>query len=264
MSIAPASVPADAPALGEGLPTPPASSLGHVPSTEKWQFDDQVANCFDDMLARSIPQYDVMRRTCFEVGKAFVRPGSHVLDLGCSRGEALAPFVAEFDDDCDFIGVELSIPMRDAARTRFAANPKVAIHGLDLRHDYPIPAVGDASQFASLTLCILTLQFTPIEYRQRIVRNICEHTLPGGALLIVEKVIGSTADIDELQTQVYYDLKKANGYSQEEIDRKRCSLEGVLVPVTAKWNEELLHTAGFQHVECFWRWLNFAGWIAVK
>jgi tRNA (cmo5U34)-methyltransferase len=36
------------------------------------------------------------------------------------------------------------------------------------------------------------------------------------------------------------------------------------VPVTAAWNEDLLQQAGFRHVECFWRWLNFGGWIAVK
>ncbi|MGH3921557.1 MAG: hypothetical protein ACRDS1_01640 [Pseudonocardiaceae bacterium] len=42
-------------------------------------------------------------------------------------------------------------------------------------------------------------------------------------------------------------------YTQEEIDRKRLSLEGVLVPVTAKWNVEMLRAAGFQQVDCFWR-----------
>jgi len=63
---------------------------------------------------------------------------------------------------------------------------------------------------------------------------------------------------------LYYRLKSANGYSQEEIQRKRMSLEGVLVPVTAAWNEELLRQAGFQQVDCFWRWMNFAGWVALK
>ncbi len=62
----------------------------------------------------------------------------------------------------------------------------------------------------------------------------------------------------------YLRMKADNGYTQEEIDRKRLSLEGALVPLTAQWNEELLRRCGFQHVDCFWRWMNFAGWVAVK
>ena len=53
-------------------------------------------------------------------------------------------------------------------------------------------------------------------------------------------------------------------YTQEEIDRKRLSLEGVLVPVTAAWNEDMLRREGFRNVDCFWRWMNFAAWVAVK
>jgi tRNA (cmo5U34)-methyltransferase len=108
------------------------------------------------------------------------------------------------------------------------------------------------------------LQFTPIEYRQRIVQDIYDSTLPDGALILVEKVIGASSRIDNDMVSLYYALKANNGYSQEQIERKRLSLEGVLVPVTAKWNEELLHTAGFGRVDCFWRWMNFAGWLAIK
>jgi 4-aminobutyrate aminotransferase/(S)-3-amino-2-methylpropionate transaminase len=38
----------------------------------------------------------------------------------------------------------------------------------------------------------------------------------------------------------------------------------VLVPLTARWNEEALLSAGFREVDSFWRWMNFAGWVAVK
>mgnify|MGYP001601651293 CR=1 FL=1 len=62
----------------------------------------------------------------------------------------------------------------------------------------------------------------------------------------------------------YHELKERHGYSREEIDRKRLALEGVLVPVTARWNEDMLRRAGFREVDCVWRWMNFAGWGAVK
>jgi tRNA (cmo5U34)-methyltransferase len=77
-------------------------------------------------------------------------------------------------------------------------------------------------------------------------------------------VLGATADLDALFVRTYHGLKQANGYSAEQVERKRLSLEGVLVPVTARWNEELLLMAGFAQVDCFWRYLNFAGWLALK
>lgn len=115
-----------------------------------------------------------------------------------------------------------------------------------------------------MVLAVLTIQFTPIEYRQRIISNIFASLVPGGAFIMVEKVLGATTTINEILVERYYDLKHQNGYTGEEIERKRLSLEGVLVPVTAEWNRQLLSSAGFREVDCFWRWCNFAGWLAIK
>jgi tRNA (cmo5U34)-methyltransferase len=108
------------------------------------------------------------------------------------------------------------------------------------------------------------LQFTPIECRQAILRRTFKGTIPGGALILVEKVLGATADIDAAFVSEYLSMKAQNGYSTDEIERKRLSLEGVLVPLTARFNEDLLRAAGFEQVDCFWRWANFAGWLTIR
>lgn len=225
-----------------------------------WKFDDDVTHVFDDMLRRSIPDHDQMRDLCFRIGARFVKPNSHVVDLGCARGEAISRFVDHFGAQCRYIAVDESEPMIAAARTRFATldhSPIIKIEQLDLREKYPYAN-------ASLTLAVLTIQFTPIEYRLRIMRDIYEHTAPGGALIFVEKVLGASAEIDELLVDEYLSTKEENGYTEEQIERKKLSLEGVLVPVTAAWNEQLLSTSGWSSFDCFWRRLNFAGWVAVK
>lgn len=226
----------------------------------KWEFDKGVTDVFDDMLSRSIPQYEVMRKACFDLASAYVKPNTDIVDLGCSRGEAMAMLVDRFGAHNRFVGVEVSDPMLEAARERFEGLTRCGVmklSRLDLRREYPAVR-------ASMTLCVLTLQFTPIEYRHQILRRIYEHTNPGGAMILVEKVLGAEAETDELMVRTYLQMKQANGYSQDQIDRKRMALEGVLVPVTAKWNEDMLQAAGFSKVECFWRWMNFAGWLAVK
>lgn len=232
----------------------------HTLPAGRWAFDDSVTEVFDDMLRRSIPQYDVMRDTVTKIGARFVQPQTAIVDLGCSRGDALDPFVRQFGAYNRFVGVEVSPPMLAVARDRFAGYIRsnvVDIRDSDLRREYP-PAP------ASLTLAVLTLQFVPIEYRPTILRQAFAHTVKGGAFILVEKVLGAAGVIDEVMTTHYLDLKREQGYSEDEIARKRLALEGVLVPVTATWNEELLRAAGFAPVECFWRWLNFAGWIALK
>lgn len=223
----------------------------------RWSFDAGVTHVFEDMLQRSIPDYPTMRQLCFELACPFVQPDTAIVDLGCSRGEALAPFVERFGAQNRYVGVEVSEPMLAAARERFADQPQVAVRSLDLRHAYPPEA-------ASVTLCILTAQFVPLEHRPRLFRAMAQHTVPGGVVVVVEKVLGATADLDTLLVERYLRLKAEHGYSQEQIERKRLSLEGVLVPVTARWNEDLLQQAGLRQVDCFWRRLNFAGWIALR
>jgi tRNA (cmo5U34)-methyltransferase len=228
----------------------------------RWAFDAEVTRVFDDMLARSIPQYEVMRQACFDLGAAAFRPQTTVVDLGCSRGEALAPFIDRFGAQGRYVGVEVSEPMLAAARERYGGLIDcgvVEIRRHDLRAGFP--AVAPAP---SVTLCVLTLQFVPIEYRQRLLRQCYRATTPGGCLILVEKVLGESADLDAEMVRVYYDLKRLNGYSGDDIERKRLALEGVLVPVTAAWNQELVRRAGFAEVDCFWRWMNFAGWVAAK
>lgn len=231
----------------------------HVPG-DKWEFDASVASCFDDMLERSIPQYAAMRQLCLDVGSRFVKPRTDVVDLGCSRGGAIADFVRRFGVTVRFVGCEVSAPMLQECRMRFAGYidaGTVDIRDVDLRREFPVCD-------ASLILSVLTLQFTPIEHRLRIVDDVLSHLRPGGAFVLVEKILGCDRFADEMLVDLYYGMKRAHGYTEQDIERKRLSLEGVLVPKTAHENEGMLRDAGFKHVECFWRTLNFAAWVAVK
>jgi tRNA (cmo5U34)-methyltransferase len=225
-----------------------------------WAFDRQVADCFDDMLERSIPGLDTMRSLVTRIALRYAQPETEIIDLGCSRGSAMEPLVKALPNQ-RFIGVEVSEPMREYAEMKFhreIEQDRVRILNVDLRHEYP------PNCKASVTLAILTLQFTPLEYRHHIMRRIYDHTVAGGVVILVEKVMGSTAEWDQLLTEEYLAFKGQSHYTQEQIARKRLALEGVLVPLTAEWNESLIQNAGFAKPECFWRNLNFAEWVARK
>lgn len=214
------------------------------------------------MLGRSIPAYAEMRLLCAEIARRYRAPASHVIDLGCSRGGAIAALVDDPDqNNVDYIGLEISEPMVSAARARFAGRRNVQIERADLRDP-------DGFRFgveaASVVQAILTLQFIPIEHRQRVVKDSYDVLQDGGVFILVEKILGSSAETNRFLVDAYYDFKRGNGYTQEDIDRKRLALEGVLVPQTESANLDMLRREGFRHVEGFWRYLNFCGWIAIK
>jgi len=224
-------------------------------AAEKWAFDKTVTDVFDDMLSRSIPQYEAMRSLVHRTGTMFARSNTDIVDIGCSRGDALTSFVDI--PDARLIGIEISKPMLAEARKRFKGQKNVRIIEHDLRKGMP-------SFKASLVLSVLSLMFIPIEYRYRVLGNIYKQMDNGGALILVEKILGSQYSINDLMVDAYYQMKSDNGYSQEDIDRKRLSLEGVLVPLTSLGNEELLRGAGFNQYEAIWQWMNFKAWIAIK
>ena len=226
----------------------------NVMPTDKWEFDEEVTSCFDNMLERSIPGYSDMRDLVTRIGCRYAKYNTAIVDIGCSNGNAIAPFVRKYGGDFQYLLLDASEPMIEECKKRFGY--------LDIRHYDITNGLPDIE--ASVILSILTLQFTPIEYRQKIVKSIYDHLLPGGAFVIVEKVLGNTEEIDSVLVDEYYQIKAENAYTKEQIAAKRKSLEGVLVPITAKWNEQMLHDAGFTKLDCFWRYLNFAGWVAIK
>lgn len=229
----------------------------------KWAFDEDVTASFDEMLARSIPGYETMRDVVttlaldalpFEAGLGRT---ATIVDLGCSRGEALARIrervAVSPPENLRLVGVEASEPMVDAARSR-----GIEVARADLRIGLPVAAAGPND----VVLSVLTLQFVPIEHRPRLVGAVRDSLLPTGAFLLVEKVLGGSPRAHDVLDAAYRTFK-ARSYDAEAIDRKALALEGVLVPVTAAWNEDLLRSAGFSVVEPVWRCLNFAAWLAL-
>ena len=55
------------------------TDTGYAPDT--WEFDPEVTRVFDDMLQRSIPDYERMRDWVTDVACAFVQQGTLVVDL---------------------------------------------------------------------------------------------------------------------------------------------------------------------------------------
>lgn len=169
--------------------------VDNVKKEGKWEFDAEVADVFTDMLSRSIPNYDTMRSLCYKVGRNFIPEKGVIGDIGCSNGLAVKEYVENFPD-ATFCLNDISEPMLDVCRSVYLGSPNVKISSKDLREGLPFDK-------ANLVISCLTLQFTPIEYRQNILGNIYDSLEKGGALVLVEKVLGNSAEIDNIFVNEY-------------------------------------------------------------
>lgn len=230
----------------------------------KWEFDKNVADCFDDMLARSIPDYNTLRDLTLRVAKPFVTNDFSMLDLGCSNGINLELFLEKYGElGGSFDGLDKSIEMVDKANERLAKYPDTELINIcvgegDIANFYYGPKI------YNIITSILTIQFVPIEKRPELLSDIYKALKDNGAFILVEKILQPNAQFDKLYVDSYYDIKRDNGYTDEQIFAKKKALEGVLVPNTHNGNIELLENAGFKQVDTFWKCLNFEGYIAIK
>lgn len=226
--------------------------------TSKWEFNENVASVFEDMLERSIPDYESMRLLMYRMAKNFITPFSNVLDIGCSTGLSSEYLIKNSGfDNVDYYLIDVSEPMLSRCSKMYDSYKNVSVDKWDITEGCPVFK-------CSVVICCLTLQFVPIEYRQKIISSIYDSLNKGGALFLVEKVIGNSHVIEKTMIQEYYEIKREHSYTEEQIENKRKSLAGTLVPLTYKMNESLLQVAGFTKIDTFWRYLNFCGIVAVK
>jgi len=221
-------------------------------------FDQRVARVFADMLDRSVPCYRELIRLIGLVAARHVGPAARVLDLGCSLGAATASILARVPDpDLRILAVDNAPAMIDELRRRL---PDAVASG---RVE---PRCADAGKVAiadmHIVLLNLTLQFLPRARRLGLLQRIHAGLAPGGVLVLVEKVDWPDAAVSDLMQALHQDFKRANGYSDLEISRKRAALEQVLLPDSIEVHEARLREAGFARCERWFQCLNFVGWLA--
>lgn len=229
----------------------------------KWEFNESVTSVFPDMLSRSIPGYGVMRDSVVRVAKKIFsedKDSQCLLDLGCSRGDTIYEILdaVETKSKISCVGVDSSPSMIATAKELFQGWDNVNFIQTDLVDIEIFPG-----KYSVIT-CVLTAQFIPLDARQMFYEQVHKGLSTDGAFIIVEKVLGETPSSQALLVDIYHDFKREKGYTDEQIEEKRKSLQGVLVPLRGSENELMLKDAGFTNIQRFWQCLNFVGWVATK
>ena len=254
-----------------------------------FRFDADVVRVFPDMLDRSIPGYATIVAQTGLLATRFARAGTRLYDLGCSLGaSALAmraalarPRAAASSErpartidtapdaasaDCEIHAIDDSSAMIARARELVAENaratpadlvaPPVVLHEEDL--------LAHAFAPASLVAMNFTLQFVAPSERESLLGRIARALVPGGALILSEKLRFDDPVLEALHVDMHHAFKRANGYSALEIARKRAALEAVLVPDTLETHRARLAHAGFARTSVWFQCFNFVSLVAIR
>lgn len=213
------------------------------------------------MLRRSIPGYETLISQLGVLARHYVQPGSNVYDLGCSLGAATLAMASQTTAlaAVRFIGVDNSEAMISRCEQRLARH--LPAERFELVCD-DVCAV--RLQPASLMVLNFTLQFVAPAARQALLDNIAQALVPGGALILSEKIKSVDEQEQTLINDLYLEFKRANGYSEMEISQKRSALEKVMIPDTVDRHIERLKSAGFSQVSVWFQSFSFVSILAVK
>lgn len=225
----------------------------------EFRFDAIVADVFENMINRSVPGYPLMLDMIGVLAERFAQPNTNCYDLGCSLGAATLKMRHHIPESCHLVGVDTSEAMVERCRNNIArdrSQPSVEIVQQSVQNTN--------INNASMVVLNFTLQFIPDEERQTILKRIADGLVPGGILILAEKVRLSDSVENEQMIDLHHEFKRAQGYSDLEIAQKRASLENVLVPNTVEEHIERLIDAGFETARLYVRCFNFVSILATK
>jgi tRNA (cmo5U34)-methyltransferase len=235
----------------------------HLPTA--FAFDDQVASVFEDMINRSVPGYSTIISMIGVLAERYCGAGSTIYDLGASLGGASFAVAQQLPhDDYRIIAIDNSEAMTSRLSAKLAALGELGgkeTSRIECRHeDLRDSKIEDAS----MVILNFTLQFIEPAAREALMRKIYDGMLPGGLLIISEKIQFPDPALNELFIDLYHRFKETQGYSKLEISQKRAALENVLIPETLAAHRERLNGAGFHSVDTWFQCFNFASMVAFK
>lgn len=231
-----------------------------APPDGPFEFNEDVALVFPDMLQRSIPGYAATLDAIRSLTRVYARPNTRLFDLGCSLGAAtLAMRQVLTVGGCEIVAIDNAPAMIERCRDILARDTGAA--PVDLR----CADVRDLEiENGSVAVMNYTLQFLPPDDRDVLMKRIAHGLIDGGLLLLSEKVVDPDPEIEATLQALHLEFKRRHQYSELEIARKRAALENVLVPDTLESHIARLMAAGFRHVGVWQRYFNFVSIVAIR
>lgn len=236
------------PAAGSASVTKPAG-----------EFFGEISGAYDSIARRGMPRYEEMLET---VAACLPDGPSDLLELGCGTG-ALTRLLAERYSDATLRAVDAAPEMIERAQARLVA-AGVATAGMIADTSFEVARFEALSlPERSYDLIAANMSLHHVEDKQPFYTRLRLALRPGGLLVFGDELKGAHAYIEERHRDAWLEFARLPGHlSEDEVAEIVRHSEEIDHYETLPRQMELLRAAGFDPVDCVWRYLNYAVFVA--
>ena len=223
------------------------------PQLVDFRFSKEVVAVFPDMIRRSVPGYETVLPIAGLIAAQHLPNGGLAYDLGCSQGASTAALLQRLGDQpCRIFAIDNAEDMLASAKSLLQ----------DPRVEFVYENV-ESLQFERCNVVLMNyiLQFLAPEQRLALLKRVHQALTPNGCLILSEKIHLDEPLTDHEFNELHLAFKRANGYSEMEIARKRNALENVMIIDSETTHRQRLQQAGFSRVNKWFQCLNWASFI---
>ena len=167
----------------------------------QFKFDEKVAQVFDDMVSRSVPQYKETMKAVINLANSFVADNSSVYDIGCSTGTLLSKCEKIFKrKNIKFYGIDSSSEMLKKAKEKLIGKKNITLLKQNIEEELSI-------KNASIVFMNYTLQFVRPLKRELVLKQIFNGMKNDSAFFLVEKVIANDEKLNTKFIDLYHILR---------------------------------------------------------
>jgi tRNA (cmo5U34)-methyltransferase len=226
--------------------------------------DADVARQFLDDRRRAIPLGDEHVAILLRVARHFAPEPGRVIDLGCGDGFLARAVLSEFPKAHALL-IDHSEPMLRRAHEAmgpFSGRSEIR-HG-DLSDPLP-PQVGDGP--FDLIISGFAIHHLPSVRKRSLYGEVFGLLAPGGLFVNVEHVSSATPELGTVHDGAYIDhIAAVTGRDRESVESEYHSrpdrADNILE--SAENQVSWLREIGFEHVDCYFKWLELAVFGGVR
>ncbi len=183
-----------------------------------------------------------------------------ILDIGCGTGSTSIAILKEFplaritgiDSSSDMLKIAASKTKHTTWRIDFLCR--------DVKANFlPLPqGEGQGEGGFDAIISAFSLHFLSTGEKEDVFKKCLAALKPGGVFIDAEAVRPSSEKVYQIYMEKWKDFQLSNGFGEEEVGEQVLRFIRDVKPLTVDGQIELMASAGFYDVECYFKYMNWA------